>query len=78
MIQLTPTISLVEALWTIIATWGLVVALLAHQEFLRDRAVQRADGQNGSKRIVIEGNIRNQRAHRHREVTCSQIHSGYC
>ncbi len=63
MINLTPTISLVEAMWTTVALWGLIVAFLAHQQFLRDRAVRRANKENGSLMIVVNGNIRGQRVH---------------
>jgi len=63
MIELTPTISLVEALWTTVALWGLIVAFLAHQQFLRDRMALRLAKQNGSLMIIVNGNIRAQRVH---------------
>lgn len=54
--NITPTMNVLELLWTILAGVGLLVHLVLMVDALRDKAALRASGQNGPRKLIADMN----------------------
>jgi hypothetical protein len=54
--NISPTVSVLELLWTILAGVGLLVHMVLMVDALRDKAALNATGQNGPRKLIADMN----------------------